>query len=277
VASQLRIWAEANAARYVIERARLDAVGAEVTAFASAVDNSVAVSNVDAMKLKTIDDLGRWPSAFGFDLEAAGHDIAKAVANYETKQTPMWFAQREAVERVMGVTRTAVYASLALNGAGVPIYGEFCLVLDPDRVEIEGVLPFNSAEHYADEDGVANDVALEHDAATWDNRAAVATLRHEPELSTRTIGIDWLTRRETVLASEAVPSNFVEVVIVDPGLSLDTCDTVRIASDQYDALNKLDARVERGDSVTVEERGRVIAYRLLLDRQRAGRMVLEKR
>jgi hypothetical protein len=120
VASQLRDWAEANAARHAVERARLEAVGAEVTAFAAAVDNSVAVSNVDAMKLKTIDDLGRWPSAFGFELEAAGRDTAKAVANYETKQTPMWFSRREAVEALMGVTRTAVYASLALNGPGVP-------------------------------------------------------------------------------------------------------------------------------------------------------------
>jgi hypothetical protein len=124
---------------------------------------------------------------------------------------------------------------------------------------------------------VIESLALAHDAATWDDRATAATMRHEPELSTRTIAIDWLTRRETVLASEAVPSNFVEVVIVDPGLSLDSCDTVRIASDQYDALNKLDARVERGDSVTVEERGRVVAYHLLLDRQRARGMVIEKR
>jgi hypothetical protein len=273
--TQLQIWANANAPEHAAERARLDEAGGEVTAFAAFVDDSEPVSNVHAAKLKTIDEIGRWPSAFGFELAAANQDRTIAEGNYESKQGA-WFGRREAVEQTMGVTRSAVYASLSCKGPGIPTYGEFCLILEPTSA-IQGVLPFNSAEHYADDNAVIDTDALEREAASWDYRATAATLRHEPELRRDAIGIDWITRRETLLASADDPSNFVEVVIVDPDLSLDSCAVVRIASDQYETLNKLDALNDRGGPLTLEERARLVAFHLLLDRERAGTMSIERR
>lgn len=240
---------------------------------------------MSAAKIETFDRLQRWPSAYGKVLEECGGDSKLAEAKYCVGQFDSdtqidWFLRREAIEKAMGVHRSAVYGALNIGNLGtVGAYGPFCVVLPATPDNVVGVLPFNSAECYVDETGMVNKKKLGAEASTWANRGATATLRHESELpnSIRDSWADLLV----CATHPGNPSNFVEVVIDDQTLSLASCLIVRVDKllqeqlDVFDQTEEADRALGFPTSLSPVELESLRAYRLLLQMQMLGSLIIE--